>query len=64
MGFWLWILIPFILILVAAFVHDRRHKGTRIGHRSQQSTTDADSLGIAQAQNNASRSLGGISGGL
>ena len=48
MGFWLWILIPFVL--VAAFVHDRRHKGTRIGFRSQQPTTNADSLGVAQAR--------------
>jgi hypothetical protein len=58
-GFWLWILIPFVLILVAAFVHDRRHKGTRIGVRSQQGTTEADSLGIALVQANASRIIGG-----
>ena len=62
MGFWLWILIPFVLILVAAFVHDRRHKGTRIGSRSQQPTTDADSLGVAQAQANYLRITGGGTG--
>ena len=59
MGFWLWVLIPFILILVAAFVHDRRHKVTKIGHRSQMPTTDADSLGVAQAQANFLRNSGG-----
>jgi hypothetical protein len=62
MGFWLWILIPFALILVAAFVHDRRHKGTRIGSRSEQPMTDADSLGVAQAQANQSRVIGGGTG--
>jgi hypothetical protein len=29
-GFWFWILAPVALILVVAFVYDRRHKGFRV----------------------------------
>jgi hypothetical protein len=29
-GFWFWILTPLVLILVVAFVYDRRHEGVRI----------------------------------
>jgi hypothetical protein len=29
-GFWFWILTPLVLILVVAFVYDRRHEGVHI----------------------------------
>ena len=29
-GFWFWILTPVALVLVVAFVYDRRHNGARV----------------------------------
>ena len=34
-GFWFWILAPLVLILVVAFVYDRRHDGVHINPRQE-----------------------------